>query len=106
MFMISLVPLRITLSTNVDSVVWNNDRPSSTRHCRALKFAFLKETADVIRAEKLRVDEEIEKLVETTVLIGNRRFKVNHKLMFTMIDGKTAQAVAKTPAASSCFYVV
>lgn len=66
-----------------------------------LKFQFVKETGEVIRAEKRRMDKEIQNLTETTICLYSRTFKVNHELMFTMLDGKTAQSL--TPAASSCF---
>lgn len=50
MFMISMVPLCLT-STD-QNVIWNNDRPSSTRYCRAIKFEYVKETAEKVRSER------------------------------------------------------
>lgn len=41
-FMISFVPLQITSKNN--KVMWMNDRPSSVRYCRPIKFTFMKET--------------------------------------------------------------
>lgn len=102
LFMTSVVPLKITPQID-DTVVWENTRPSSTRFCRSLQFQFTKETPDVIRAEKRRVDQEIENLNKSTILLYNKTFEISHKLIFSMLDGKTAQSVTETPASSSCF---
>lgn len=42
-FMFSMVPLRITAKlkkTGSKIVLWENDRPSSTRFCRPIKFRY------------------------------------------------------------------
>lgn len=102
MFMTSLVPLRLSSSSNDNLSIWKNERPNSTRYCRALKFQFAKETPDLILAEKNRVEDEIERLSNSIVTCGTRAFHVTHKLYFTMIDGKVAQVVTGTTSASNC----
>lgn len=103
LYMTSVVPLKLSLSDDINKLVWNNNKPSSTQYCRTLQFAYVKETPEVIREEKRRVDEEISQLKEFDLTVNNRNFKIKHKLYYTMIDGKTAQSVTGTPAASSCF---
>ncbi|XP_054743575.1 uncharacterized protein LOC129248151 [Anastrepha obliqua] len=102
LFMTSIVPLNLSCRIN-NNVVWKNERPSSTRYCRCIQFQFAKETPEKIRAEKNRVDAEIAQIQDSVVDIRNRVFKVRHEFFFTMLDGKTAQAVTETPASSSCF---
>lgn len=102
LFMTSIVPLNMTLADNKLKSIWKNSRPSSTRYCRALKFEFRKETHDLIREEKIRVENEIKHLCETEINMHGRSFKVRHILYFTMIDGKVAQAVTNTTSASNC----
>lgn len=103
LYMTSVVPLKLSFSEDINKSVWNNNKASSTQYCRTLQFAYVKETPEVIRKEKKRVDGEISQLRESELTISNRNFKVKHQLYYTMIDGKTAQSVTETPAASSCF---
>jgi len=67
-----------------------------------LKFEFIKETPDIIRDEKIRVENEIKDLRETEINLCGQIFKVQHILYFTMIDGKVAQAVINTVSSSNC----
>lgn len=102
LFITSIVPLNMTLAENQIKHVWKNSRPSSTKYCRALKFEFIKETLDLIREERTRVENEIKDLRETEINLRRRIFKVRHILYFTMIDGKVAQAVTNTASSSNC----
>lgn len=102
LFMTSIVPLNMSFAENRIKHVWKNSRPSSTRYCRALKFEFTKETLDLIREEKNRVENEIKHLHGTEINLHGRIFKVQHILYFTMIDGKVAQAVTNTASSSNC----
>lgn len=102
LFMTSIVPLKITLSEDESREIWKNDRPSSTRYCRPLKFQFKKETPALILEEKQRVEEEIRSLQETVVHFGEYAISVSHRLYFTMIDGKVAQIVTNSSSSSNC----
>jgi len=62
MFLISLVPLRMT---DTNSLFWENPRPSSTRLCRPVRFTFVKETPEIIRGEVNRMKSEISNLKDT-----------------------------------------
>lgn len=79
-----------------------NERPNSTRNYRALKFQFSKETPNLTREEKTRVDDEIRNLKFSNVTRGNRTYEVNHKLYFTMMDGNVAQVVTGSTSPSNC----
>lgn len=102
LFMTSVVPLEMTLANGYSVKIWTNTRPSSTRFCRALKFQFQKETPQLIRDEKSRVEQEIEELCDTIIHLGDNEINITHKLHFTMIDGKVAQAVTDTASCSNC----
>ncbi|BES91384.1 Hypothetical protein NTJ_04193 [Nesidiocoris tenuis] len=105
LFLTSIVPLLITPTTFTETEsreIWKNERPSSTNYCRALHFQFKKETPELTRLEKNRVDMEIKELSETFITSGTRTLRVSHKLHFTMIDGKVAQVVTNTSSASNC----
>jgi len=62
MFIISLVPLRMT---GTNSLFWENSQPSSTRLCRPIRFTFVKETSEIIRGEVNRMKSEISNLKDT-----------------------------------------
>ncbi|XP_024892766.1 uncharacterized protein LOC112468009 [Temnothorax curvispinosus] len=80
-----MMPLRLT-SFYDKNIIWNNDRPSSTRYCRAIQFEYTKETAEKIKSEKQRMDDEIAQLRETEIEKFGTTFKINHQMIFTMID--------------------
>lgn len=101
--MTSMVPLRLTSFYDKNIIIWNNNRPSSTRYCRAIQFQYTKETTEKIKSEKQRMDDEIAQLRETEIEKFGITFKINHQMIFTMIDGKIAQAITDTPSSSSCF---
>lgn len=86
-----------------DDLIWNNSRPSSTRLCRPLRFSYEKETLDLARAEKNRVEDEQRKLEATKVVIDTNVIFIRHLLVMTMLDGKVAQAITNTKSASACF---
>lgn len=97
-FMTSLVPIKLIDSTN-SRVIWENCKPSSTRLCRPIRFAFCKETKEVIKEEVARVESEIAVLQPTR--IGN--MNINHRLLLTMVDGKICNALTETSSAMRCF---
>lgn len=57
----SIVPLRLTSGTKI---IWQNPRPGSKRYCRPVKIEFIKESTTVSKAEKARVDNEMESLTK------------------------------------------
>lgn len=92
-FMASLVPLKLVTSSG--SIVWQNDRPSSTTYCRPISFTFMKETEANVKAEMEIFETEIRELNPTDC--GNAT--VTHNLWLTMIDGKVHSIISGTSAA-------
>lgn len=99
MFLISLVPLRLT---DTKSLVWDNPRPSSTRFCRPIRFTFVTETPDIIREEVNRMKYEISNLKDTVLNFNGKTITVTHTLVLSMIDGKVAQALMDTASMAVC----
>ncbi|KAK2577604.1 hypothetical protein KPH14_011611, partial [Odynerus spinipes] len=103
LFMSSTIPMQMTQKDNEYRYIWKNPRPSSTRHCRPIKFQFKKETPELIREETNRIEEEIKQLRETKINFGICiTISARHILHFTMIDGKVAQVVTNTASSSNC----
>lgn len=84
--MISFVPLQITSKNN--KVMWINDRPSSVRYCRPIKFTFMKETPSTTLQEYNYYKEEVNNLIPTVVTVNQITFTITYNLQCTMIDGK------------------
>lgn len=93
-FMASLVPLRL-VSEN-DTLMWSNERPSSTTYCRPILFKFMKESEVNVMREMEALNGEIAKLNVTTC---NNNVTVRHKLLLTMIDGKIHSMISQTSGA-------
>lgn len=103
LFLTSLVPLVMTERNDESKVLWKNLEPSSTKHCRPLKFEFVKETASVINEEVNRVNKEINNLTNSIIEVHNKKFFITHKLSLTMIDGKIATTLTGSSSMSVCF---
>lgn len=89
MFMFSFVSLQ--MSCTIDDkkfIIWKNRRLSSTRFCRPIKFLFQKETAENTREEVNNVETQIDTLNTTDLIYNDGNLKVEHKLIFSMVDGK------------------
>lgn len=104
-FITSIVPLRLVCDPDGrnQKIVWQNPRPSSTRYCRPLKIAFMKESSEVSVAEKNRVDTEIQQLQNSELNFHGRFISVSHKMIFAMIDGKICNALTKTTSTQKCY---
>jgi len=88
-FSICMVPLQILDINN--AVIWQNERPSSTRFCRPIKISFEKETADLVRKEVKNIEQKIEQILPSTF----QHFKIVHEFHLTMIDGKIFNSIAE-----------
>jgi len=82
-------------TTNVDSALWQNQRSSSTRYCRPIKFLFTKETTELTRSEVNKIEEQIQAVYATKVDFQSEEIFVNHKMLLTMVDGKVCSVLAK-----------
>lgn len=99
-FITSLVPLRIVAKK---SIIWENPRPASTRYCRPIKIEFVKESNKLCVAEKNKMDKQIKTIQDSDVEIKSRKVKINHKLIFSMVDGKVCNALTETSSTMKCF---
>jgi len=69
-------------------IIWKNPRPYSTRFCRPIKFLFKKETPENTREVVHNVETQIDTLNITYLIYNDGNLKVEHKLIFSMVDGK------------------
>lgn len=90
LFLFSIVPLQLNSfdEQNNKHIIWTNNRTSSTRFCRPIKFKFEKETVETTLKEVNSVEDQIKQLTPTEILFNGNRILVKHTLMFTMVDGK------------------
>lgn len=84
-------------------MIWKNPAPSSTRYCRPIKFAFVKETRNVINREVNNVKDKIESLIPTKVIVNGIEVLIESSLILCMIDGKVCNALASCSSTQSCY---
>lgn len=101
LLLVSMVPLSLQ-STSGDEY-WRNKSPSSTRYCRPISFEFAKETKEKVLSLVQKVNRDIATLKSTEIFACGRQFSVKHNLLFTMLDGKTAQTVTNTASSAVCY---
>lgn len=102
-FFSSFVPLRLLDSTNMEDVLWDNDRPGSSCWCRPLHLQFCAETDEVIRNECSRIGNEIDQLKPYEGWIKSSKILVSFLLFLTMIDGKCVNSLTNTSSAQRCY---
>ena len=98
-FIISFVPLELKLE---NENIWVNDRPSSIRFCRPIKFEFIAENAINTLCEYNYYTEKMSSLRPTHIAINSISFSVIHDLQCTMIDGKTCNIITNQKSSNSC----
>lgn len=98
--MISFVPLQITSKNN--KVMWMNNRPSSVRYCRPIKFTFMKETPSTTLQEYNYYKKEINNLILTVETANQITFTITYNLRCTMIDGKVCNVLTSQKSNASC----
>lgn len=92
-FMISMMPLQIQ---SADDKLWTNPNPSSTKLCRPICFEFMKESEENTGQHYKNIENQINKLKPTAIIVGEKRIRVYHKLNITMIDGKSTGYLTST----------
>lgn len=105
-FLTSMVPLQLINgdpSSKEHFVIWQNPRPSSTRFCRPIRVQFKHETAELSVMEMQHIEKQISELKPTKNTIENSDVLVQHKLYFTMIDGKICNAVTENASTQRCY---
>nr|XP_022907706.1 uncharacterized protein LOC111419170 [Onthophagus taurus] len=101
-FQSSLVPLQLICKKN-KKVIWQNPTPSSPRFCRPMRIRFIRESKDVTNEEINYHKEQIKHLSTTENNIGDKEVTVNHKMLFTMVDGKVCNAATNTGSTMRCY---
>lgn len=99
LFLFSLQPLSLVgteETTGNEITLWRNKKPSSTKYCRPIKFLYIKETAEVIKAEVQKMRSQIEELEPLDVDFGTHFTVVHFELLQTMVDGKVINALTGT----------
>ena len=100
LFVFSFVPIQLR---NDDNIIWQNPRPSSTMHCRPIKFIFSKESTEFTVLETDKIKKEIDQLIPTLCIINNQEISITHKLLLTMVDGKICNALTETRSSQKCY---
>lgn len=101
-FVVCYVPLILTDSHDHSRVLWRNERPSSVRFCRPLKFTFVKETpANILETYNFYMNK-INNLQPSTENKCDKSFKITHTLYCTMIDGKVCNILTNQKSTTSC----
>lgn len=106
LFLFSLQPLAlIGIEENSHKKInlWTNKKSSSTKYCRPIKFLYRKETADVIKHEVAKIQDEISQLEPYVVELGNQFVEVYFELLQTMVDGKVINALTGCSSQVSTF---
>jgi len=90
LFLFSLVPLELFCFNDKKErlTIWQNNRTSSTRFCRPIKFEFKKETAETTLFEVKSIEDQIKHLTASVIMVDDTEIAVTHTLLFTMVDGK------------------
>lgn len=101
MFLTSLVPLQIISCIN-EKIIWENSKANSTRYCHLIRFQFKKETPELIRSERIYIENQISNLRCTIVQYDERNISVKHVLILSMIDGKVSNALTETASSQKC----
>lgn len=102
LFIASLVPLRLLVSNESQQILWQNQRPSSTRYCRPIIIEFTQETSEKTKSVVSHIEAQISNLNPTMINIQGKIIYVTHQLFFTMVDGKVCKTLTNTPSTSTC----
>ncbi|KAF2897148.1 hypothetical protein ILUMI_09027, partial [Ignelater luminosus] len=82
MFVVSCIPIRLVDEN--DTILWQNNRRSSTKFFRPIKIAFQRETEEMVQKEVAVIKHQISQLRPVEVATDSSVFVVH----LTMIDGK------------------
>lgn len=80
-------------------VIWKNLKSSSPIFCRPIRFAFCKETPEVINKAVLPMQSATATL--STIFIETT--EIHHQLIMTMMNGKLCTVLSQTSSALRCY---
>ncbi|XP_059223235.1 uncharacterized protein LOC131997013 [Stomoxys calcitrans] len=98
-FVASLVPLRF-FDPKTSTTLWENDRHSSPRYCRPIKFMFMKENPDLVRDVERNISLQIESL--NSFHHEEKNVNVSFSMKLTMIDGAVLNVLTNNKSSSNC----
>lgn len=102
LFVVAFVPLIIKNETD-NSILWKNNKHSSTRFCRPIKFLSIKENPSLVKSVHQSISTEIENLTIYCYENAGVKINVNFKMNLTMIDGAVVNILTNNKSASCCF---
>ncbi|CAG9773299.1 unnamed protein product [Ceutorhynchus assimilis] len=97
LFSVCLVPLQMTVENG--TILWQNNRTSSTRFCRPVKLIFEKETPELTKQVVTNIKQQIAEIEPTN--IQKYQIQIYHTFKMTMIDGKLFSAVSESSTQTS-----
>lgn len=100
LFVTTIVPLKLV--DNEQKIIWINRSPQSIRFCRPLKIEFIKETRELILAEKENLDTQIRNLHIYLHKINNIKIFVKYVGQMTLIDGKVLNILTGCNSCQCC----
>lgn len=102
MFVIAMVPLKIS-DAQAKTEVWKNNSPSSTTNCRPIKIIYAKENPTLIREHEKNITDQIQKLSSYMLEYEGFKIKFQYEMYLTMIDGAVVNVLAQNSASSNCY---
>lgn len=102
LFSVTFVPLRLVDDIS-RRVLWQNPRPNSTRYCRLVRFIFKKENKKLINIEQHQMQDQINRLMPTNLVLNDTQMECKHELLFTMVDGKVCSALSQYDSSQKCY---
>lgn len=103
LFVYSFVPIKLYKLDENEQCIWQNPRPASTMYCRPIKFIFLKEDDKTTKRETNIIKNQIKNLQFSKIKLEDKEIVINHKLLFTMVDGKVCNAMTETKSTQMCY---
>lgn len=95
--------LYVYLQTSDRFVLWSNPSPQSFRYCRPLKIQYRAENKELIIEEKMRVEDEIKKIIPLYAETDEGQIViVDSQLHLTIIDGKVFNVISGTTSQQRC----
>lgn len=103
-FLVSRVPMQINFDSkdDVKNIIWKSPRPASPRFCRPIFIQFVSESEETTKRIVEHIENQIKSLIPI-VILSNLTVQINHKVMFTMVDGKICNDVTSTISPQRCY---
>lgn len=101
----SFVPLQLHAknSEGGKKILWQNQRTSSTRFCKPIRFRFVKESEEELVNEMTHIRQQIQELKISDFELWGHKFAVKSEFLETMVDGKVCNALASNRATQKCY---